>query len=130
MTLEHNPELEERIRHYIKAAGLEEQVELRLGEALDLLPDLPAEAFDLIFLDADKANYPRYYPLLKRLLKPGGWLLIDNVLWNGKVWDGHSKDKDTEAVRVLNRMVGEDEGVENVLIPVRDGINIVRKLLV
>ena len=128
LTIEHNPELEERIREYLGKAGLSDMVELRIGEAAELLPELPEAGFDLAFLDADKAHYAEYYPLLKRVLKPGGWLLIDNVLWNGKVWSADAKDKDTRAVRDLHRMVLEDPEVENVLLPVRDGINIVRKL--
>ncbi len=128
LTIEHNPELEERIRAYLGKAGMSGIVELKIGEAADLLPALPEAGFDLVFLDADKAHYAEYYPMLKRVLKPGGWLLIDNVLWNGKVWSAEANDKDTRVLRDLNRMVSEDPDVENVLLPVRDGINIVRKL--
>lgn len=128
LSIEHNPELEDRIRAYWREAGLQDKAELRLGEAFDILPSLPPASFDLIFLDADKRNYTHYYPLLKHLLKAGGWLLADNVLWSGKVLDVRCHDKDTQAMRAFNDAVQEDSEVENILLPLRDGISLVRKL--
>lgn len=128
LSIEHNPELEDRIRAYWSEAGLQDKAELRLGEALDILPTLPPASFDLIFLDADKRNYTLYYPLLKRLLKAGGWLLADNVLWSGKVIDVRCHDKDTQAMGAFNDRVHRDPDTENILLPLRDGISLVRKV--
>lgn len=126
-TIEHNLELEERLVCTFARAQATPKIELLMGEAARILPDLPGETFDFVFLDADKVNYERYYPLLKGLLKPGGWLLVDNVLWNGKVYDASCHDKDTLSVRALNRSIHEDPEVENLLLPVRDGLMLVRK---
>ncbi len=128
LSIEHNPELEERIRAYWREAGIQDKAELRLGEALEILPTLPPASFDLIFLDADKRNYILYYPELKRLLKAGGWLLADNVLWSGKVLDTRFHDKDTQAMCAFNDEVHRDPDTENILLPLRDGISLVRKL--
>lgn len=126
-TIEHNVELQERILRTFEQAGVSEKIELLMGEAGQLLPALPENTFDFVFLDADKANYNGYYPLLKRLLRPQGWMLVDNVLWNGKVYDAAIHDKDTLAVRSLNKTIQEDPQVENVLLPVRDGLMLLRK---
>ncbi len=128
LSIEHNPELEERIRAYWREAGIQDKAELRPGEALEILPTLPPASFDLIFLDADKRNYILYYPELKRLLKAGGWLLADNVLWSGKVLDTRFHDKDTQAMCAFNDEVHRDPDTENILLPLRDGISLVRKL--
>ncbi|MCM1042481.1 MAG: O-methyltransferase [Bacteroides sp.] len=127
-TVEHNEELRERILRTFEQAGVSQRVELLMGEAESLLPVLPEASFDFVFLDADKASYKAYYPLVKALLAPGGWLLVDNVLWNGKVYDEACRDKDTLSVRGMNRMIQEDPETENLLLPLRDGLMLVRKL--
>lgn len=127
VTIEHDPELRSRIVRYLQKAGLEEKTDLQIGEALDLLPLMEENSFDLIFLDADKENYLAYYPLLKRLMRPQGWLLIDNVLWSGKVYDPRCRDRDTKVLRELNLRIQNDREVENILLPLRDGITIIRK---
>ncbi|MCM1169750.1 MAG: O-methyltransferase [Bacteroides sp.] len=127
-TVEHNEELRERILRTFEQAGVSQRVELLMGEAESLLPTLPGASFDFVFLDADKASYNAYYPLVKALLAPGGWLLVDNVLWNGKVYDEACRDKDTLSVRGMNRMIQEDPETENLLLPLRDGLMLVRKL--
>ena len=127
LTIEHNEELRERILQAFEKAQVAHKIDLRMGEAELILPGLQAGGFDFVFLDADKANYRNYYPLLKTLLAPGGWLLADNVLWNGKVYDPACHDKDTLSVRAFNRAVQEDPEVENLLLPVRDGLMLVRK---
>ncbi|MBD5388471.1 methyltransferase, partial [bacterium] len=104
-----------------------QKIELLLGEAERILPGLPPGTFDFVFLDADKAGYQGYYPLVKTLLAPGGWLLADNVLWNGKVYASSCHDKDTLSVRAFNEAVQKDTEVENLLLPVRDGLMLVRK---
>ena len=129
-TVEQNPELEDRIRRYVQEAGLDGRVHLHIGDARHILPAL-AESWDLVFIDADKINNDTYYELVLPQVRPGGFLLIDNVLWNGKVLDSHPvkpSDKDTLAVRAFNAKVQQDPRVENVLLPLRDGLLLVRKL--
>ncbi|GGG31589.1 O-methyltransferase [Hymenobacter glacieicola] len=128
-TLEQNPELESRIRRYVQEAGRQEQIHLHIGDARQLLQSL-AETWDLVFIDADKINNDTYYELVLPQVRPGGFLLIDNVLWGGKVVDSYPvkpADKDTRAVRAFNDKVQADERVENVFLPLRDGLLLVRK---
>lgn len=128
-TIEQNPELEDRIRRYVREAGLTEHVQVHIGDARRLLPTLP-ETWDLVFIDADKINNDTYYELVLPQVRPGGFLLIDNVLWGGKVVDSYPvkpSDKDTHAVRAFNDKVQADERVENVFLPLRDGLLLVRK---
>jgi caffeoyl-CoA O-methyltransferase len=128
-TVEQNPELEDRIRRYVAEAGLAERIRLHIGQALDLLPSFQ-ETWDLVFIDADKINNDAYYELVLPHVRPGGFILIDNVLWSGKALASYPvkpADKDAHAVRAFNDKVQQDERVENVLLPVRDGILIVRK---
>ncbi|AHJ98879.1 O-methyltransferase [Hymenobacter swuensis] len=128
-TIEQNPELETRIRRYVREAGEEARLQLHIGNARDILPTL-AEIWDLVFIDADKINNDTYYELVLPQVRPGGFLLIDNVLWGGKVLDEYPvklSDKDTHAVRAFNDKVQADERVENVFLPLRDGLFLVRK---
>ncbi|ALD20213.1 O-methyltransferase [Hymenobacter sp. DG25A] len=128
-TIEQNPELEDRIRRYVAEAGLTGRIHLHIGEALQVLPTL-AETWDLVFIDADKINNDAYYELVLPQVRPGGFILVDNVLWSGKVLPSHQvrpSDKDTQALRAFNDKVQQDERVENVLLPVRDGILMIRK---
>lgn len=128
-TVEQNPELEDRIRRYVAEAGLADRIHLHIGQALELLPSF-RETWDLVFIDADKINNDAYYELVLPHVRSGGFLLIDNVLWSGKALPSYAlkpADKDAHAVRAFNDKVQQDERVENVLLPVRDGILIVRK---
>ncbi|TYZ06785.1 O-methyltransferase [Hymenobacter lutimineralis] len=128
-TIEQNPELESRIRRYVAEAGLTGNIHIHIGDARRIVPEL-AETWDLVFIDADKINNDTYYELVLPQVRPGGFLLIDNVLWGGKVLDGYPvkpSDKDTQAVRAFNAKVQADERVENVLLPLRDGLLLVRK---
>ena len=128
-TIEHDPLTEDLLRKYIAESPYGDRIRVLWGEAgahLARLADGGA-AFDLIFLDADKARYADYYPLLKTLLRPGGWLLADNVLWNGKVWDESHRDKDTLALRRFNDLVQADPDVENLPLRMRDGLMLIRK---
>jgi predicted O-methyltransferase YrrM len=117
-------------RHW-RAAGVAERIELRLAPALDTLAALLAAGeagrFDLAFLDADKSNYPRYAPLALELLRPGGLLVVDNVLWSGKVADPTIADADTEGIRALNALLHADPRVDLCLLPVADGVTLARK---
>lgn len=126
VTIDSNEELEDTVRAYIKEAGLEQTIDYRIGKALELVPKLTGP-FDLVFIDADKGNYHRYYDFVFKLVPLGGYILADNVLWSGKVLQS-KPDKDTRAIQEFNKMVQNDPRVENILLPVRDGIMIARKV--
>lgn len=128
ITMDINEELQERVIAYFEKAGLTRQIDYRIGNALELLPELPG-SFDLVFIDADKENYQRYYDLIFEKMPSGGIIIADNVLWSGKVLgDGPKKmDKDTSALIEFNDFVQNDDRVENVLMPVRDGLMVIRK---
>lgn len=126
ITLDINEELEERVRGYFKESTVDAQIDYRIGNALDIIPSLNLN-FDLVFIDADKENYACYYDLVINRVPLGGYILADNVLWSGKVLD-EKADKDTKAIKEFNRKIQEDPRIENVLLPVRDGILIMRKV--
>jgi caffeoyl-CoA O-methyltransferase len=128
ITMDINEELETMVRKYIKQAGMEAKIDYRIGNAMELLPALE-EQFDLVFIDADKINYLNYYKLVFDKVKRGGFIIADNVLWSGKILlkDGKKADKDTQALLDFNEFVHKDESVENVLLPLRDGLMILRK---
>lgn len=117
-------------RRYWRLAGLEKKVDLHLGPALVSLEKLlqtEAETYDLAFIDADKVNYDAYYESSLRLLKPGGLLMIDNVLWDGKVLDEASTDPNTLALQKLNQKIHGDERVSLSLVPIADGLTLALK---
>jgi predicted O-methyltransferase YrrM len=126
VTIDSNEELEDTVRAYIKEAGLEQTIDYRIGNALELVPKLTGP-FDLVFIDADKENYQRYYDFVFKLVPLGGYILADNVLWSGKVLQS-KPDKDTRAIQEFNEKVQDDPRVESILLPVRDGIMIARKV--
>lgn len=127
ITIEFNKELGGRILSYFKESEFEKELDLRIGDAAKILPDL-GDDIDLAFIDADKTGYLNYYNILLDKLKSGGYIIADNVLWSGKVvGDVNSKDDDTIALKKFNRFVMEDKRVENVLLPVRDGLMLIRK---
>lgn len=126
-TIDINDEREGLIKKYIRMAGMENRIECHTGNAMDIIPHLPSD-FDLVFIDADKSNYSNYYKLVFNKVRPGGIILADNVLWSGKILDDKkSMDKDTLALDEFNRMVSSDNRVEKLILPVRDGIFIIRK---
>jgi caffeoyl-CoA O-methyltransferase len=123
-----SPEWTAVARRYWKRAGLEERIELRLGPALDTLRALSAEpVLDLAFVDADKGSYPLYYEELVTRLRPGGLLILDNVLMGGEVLDPAVTDDHTAAVRRTNEIIVGDGRVESVMLPVRDGVTLARR---
>jgi caffeoyl-CoA O-methyltransferase len=127
-TLDINEELETMVRKYFREAALENRIDYRIGNALDLIPSLDI-MFDLVFIDADKENYLNYYHLVFDKVKAGGYIIADNVLWSGKVVEKSDKtDKDTKALMEFNDYVHQDKRVENILLPLRDGLMILRKL--
>ena len=104
------------------------QIDLRFGNAVEIIPELPGD-IDLVFIDADKPNYSKYFDLVIDKVKSGGFIIGDNVLWSGNVVDENKmQDKSTKAIIDFNKKVQHDERVENVLFPVRDGLMIMRKL--
>lgn len=125
-TIDINEELQERVQGYFDQSPAKEQIHYHIGNALEIVPQLK-EAWDLVFIDADKRNYTAYYEMIIAQVARGGFIIADNVLWSGKVAQAQLTDKDTEALRRFNRMIQEDERVENVLLPVRDGLMIIRK---
>jgi len=126
ITLDINEELENRVRNYFRDSPFYSRIDYRIGNALDIIPSLDMN-FDLVFIDADKENYARYYDLIINRVPLGGYILADNVLWSGKVLDEKS-DKDTRAIKAFNDKIQDDARVENVLLPVRDGILVMRKI--
>ncbi len=127
-TIEKNPELEKMAMTAFEKAGIVNQLKYYSGNALDIIPKIEEE-FDLIFIDADKVNYFNYYHLIIDKLKTGGFILVDNALWSGKVVEKTpATDKDTLGLKAFNDFVQQDDRVENLLLPLRDGIMVVRKL--
>jgi predicted O-methyltransferase YrrM len=126
ITIERNAELEEKLTRSFNEAGLATVIDLKIGNALKILPELTGK-FELVFIDADKENYSNYFDMVIDKVPTGGFILADNVLWSGKVLDA-SPDKDTKAILNFNHKVHNDPRVENVLMPVRDGIMVMRKL--
>ena len=131
-TLEINDELEDLILEGFSRAGLRERISLHIGDCLDTLKRFREEGrepYDLVFIDANKRDYPEYYELVFDLVRPGGWILADNVLWDGKVaLDPMPQDRQTLGIDNFNRRVASDPRVESVIIPIRDGLNLIRKL--
>jgi caffeoyl-CoA O-methyltransferase len=125
-TIDINEELEQSVRDYIQKADMQSKINFLIGNALTLIPTLD-EHWDLVFIDADKENYHRYYDLVIDRVNLNGIILADNVLWSGKVLD-EKPDKDTKAIIDFNSKIQNDPRVENVLLPVRDGIMMMRKV--
>jgi predicted O-methyltransferase YrrM len=111
----------------LSESPLNDKIDFRIANAIELIPQLDEE-FDIVFIDADKLNYINYYHLVFDKVKKGGYILADNVLWSGKVTGDYEKsDKDTRLLMDFNKLIQEDDRVENVLLPIRDGIMIARK---
>ena len=142
ITIEHNDEMEESIRRNLALSPLGEKIELVIGDAKEWLREVKGERgkvkgergkvkgeelFDLVFIDADKKEYCEYLDLVLPLMKAGGWILADNTLWDGHIIDpAYNKDKQTVALRAFNDKVAEDERLEKVILPLRDGLTVIR----
>jgi caffeoyl-CoA O-methyltransferase len=124
ITCDVNEETTEIARRYAQEAGVGDRIEYRTGPALDSIAQLDGE-FDLIFIDADKPNYLNYYESTLPLLAPTGLMILDNTLWSGRVADPNEDDDNTQAIRAVNDHIRDDPRVENVLLTVRDGMNLV-----
>lgn len=127
-TIDINEELEPMITRYIQQAGKQDQIKLHIGEALEIIPTIPGN-FDLVFIDADKENYAHYFDVVIDRMPSGGIIIADNVLWSGKVLDENERsvDEETAALHQYNQKINNDERVENLLFPVRDGLMVARK---
>ena len=139
ITIEHNDEMEDSIRRNLALSPLGEKIELVIGDAKEAMRRLGDKArgerregkgagvFDLVFIDADKKEYCDYLDLVLPLMRKGGWILADNTLWDGHIIESaYDKDKQTVALRAFNDKVAQDERLENVILPLRDGLTIIR----
>ena len=126
ITIDINEELHDRVSGYFREAGLQDRIDYRIGHARTIIPELK-ENFDLVFIDADKENYAHYYDLVIDRVNLKGVIVADNVLWSGKVLQ-RKPDKDTQAIVEFNTKVQADNRVENVLLPIRDGMMLMRKV--
>ena len=134
ITIEHNDEMEDSIRRNLALSPLGEKIELVIGDAKEAMRRLGerreakgAELFDLVFIDADKKEYCDYLDLVLPLMREGGWILADNTLWDGHIIESaYDKDKQTVALRAFNDKVMQDERLEKVILPLRDGLTIIR----
>tara|TARA_Y100000766_G_C18907258_1_gene606485 strand:- start:752 stop:1393 length:642 start_codon:yes stop_codon:yes gene_type:complete len=126
-TIDVNEELEDFACSFMEKAGLKDCIEMHIGDALHVIPSLK-KTWDLVFVDADKENYINYYNVVFNSVKKGGFIIFDNVLWSGKVTqDVAPKDEETKTLIELAKLLQQDERIENVLLPVRDGLFMVRK---
>lgn len=127
LTIDINEELEDFTRSFFVKAGIEDKIDFRIDNAVNVVGGIEDE-IDLVFIDADKENYSNYFDLVIDKVRPGGYIIADNVLWSGKVvQDINPKDKETKGIVGYAKKVNEDNRVENVLMPVRDGLLISRK---
>ena len=129
VTLEHNDELEDMILRNLALSPLGEKVQLVIGDAMEWLAAQSADLlYDLVFIDADKREYSAYLDAVLPLVRPGGWILADNTLWDGHIIEeAYDKDKQTLALRAFNDKVAQDERLDKVILPLRDGLTIIRK---
>jgi predicted O-methyltransferase YrrM len=125
-TIDINPELEDMARKYFAKAGVEHQINFYIGNAMEVIPKIDA-VFDLVFIDADKTNYKNYLKLVLPKVRSGGIIIADNVLWNGKVLKEAKNDPETKAIQEFNEYVQASKEVDNLLLPLRDGLMIMEK---
>jgi predicted O-methyltransferase YrrM len=125
-SIEINTENEEIIRKYIEKTGNTHKILLHFGDARDIIPEIGL-MFDLVFLDADKESYIDYFKLVINRVRPGGIILADNVLWDGKVLDKNATDKESVGIRKFNDYIKNHDQIDHVLLTIRDGIMIIRK---
>jgi predicted O-methyltransferase YrrM len=128
VSLEHNDELEDMIRRNLSLSPLGERIELIIGDACEWLEAQTTDPlYDLVFIDADKREYCAYLDAVLPLVRPGGWILADNTLWDGHIIEAaYDKDKQTIALRAFNDQVAQDPRLEKVILPIRDGLTIIR----
>lgn len=131
VTCDRNPEWTALAREHWRAAGVADRIDLRIGKARDTMAALlaagAAGTFDLVFVDADKKSYEAYYEEGLALLRPGGLMMVDNVLWHGDVARPEAQDRATQAIRSLNARIRADDRVDFVMVPIGDGLTLARK---
>jgi len=127
-TIEVNDELEDFILKYLHKSKLKEKIKLHIGDAIQIIPGIDC-IFDMVFIDADKRKYCEYYDVIFDKVRPGGLIIADNTLWDGKVLtEPHPTDKQTAGILRFNDMIAQDKRVEKVILPVRDGLTLIWKL--
>ncbi len=126
-TFEIDDELEDFTRHWIENSPVADKIVFTIGSALEMVPVM-GERFDLVFIDGNKREYIDYYEMALKYLNNGGWILADNTLWDGHVIDENRNDAQTKGVRDFNNYVKNDNRVEEVILPLRDGLTIIRKV--
>lgn len=127
VTIEVNEELATLTQGYFAESPFAELIDFRIGDAQEIIPTL-SYTWDMVFVDANKETYPQYFELILPQLRKGGFMIIDNVLWSGKVTTDDQKDKATASIKAFNQMVHDHPEVENVLFPIRDGLMVLRKI--
>ncbi len=125
-TIELNDELETFSYSYFCREGVESKITQLTGNALEIIPGLKQQ-FDLVFIDGDKREYTEYYKLVIDKVRPGGFILADNILWGGKVIEDDTKDPQTRGVIEFNEMIRRQTNIENIILPMRDGLMLIRK---
>jgi len=126
ITIDKNEELQERVQTFFNKSNFKNTIDYRIGDALKLIPPIDL-MFDLVFIDADKINNSSYFDLVFDKVNVGGFILADNVLWSGKILDT-KKDKDTVAIDSFNKKIVNDKRVEKMILPLRDGLTLIRKI--
>jgi predicted O-methyltransferase YrrM len=126
ITIDVNDELSEFTSSYFQKAGISEKILQITGRAQDIIPGLHQD-FDLVYIDGDKREYTEYYNLIINKVKPGGFIIADNVLWGGKVIDKKTSDVQAKGIIRFNEMIKRQKNIENVIVPVRDGLMLIRK---
>jgi caffeoyl-CoA O-methyltransferase len=127
ITIDVNEELEDIVRLFFSKAGISDRIDYRIGDATKVIPTLN-DTFDLVFIDADKKNYCLYYDMVFENVSKGGYIIADNVLWSGKVLEADMhQDRETQSIHAFNQKIHNDPRVQQVLLPIRDGLMIARK---
>lgn len=125
-TIEIDDEAEGPIRQAFDASPWADRIHLHIGDAIEVVPALGHDDWELVFIDANKRNYADYYRLLRPLMAPGGYIIADNTLWDGKITDPGAHDPQTLGIRAFNDLVAADSSVEKIILPLRDGLTIIR----
>jgi len=127
ITVEANDELARFNRSYFTKAGVASKIKSITGRLQDVAATI-SEEFDLVYIDGDKREYSEYYWLIIDKVRPGGFIITDNVLWGGKVFDKETKDQQTKGIIEFNEMIRKQKNIENIILPVRDGVMLIRKI--
>lgn len=127
ITIEVNDELSDFAESYYDKAGVSEQIVQITGRAQEIIPGLD-QSFDLVYIDGDKREYCEYFRLIIDKVRPGGFIIADNVLWGGKVFEKETRDQQTKGIIEFNEMIIKEKNIENIILPLRDGIMLIRKI--